>query len=503
MVEDWANLLEGVDLHLDLQLDLDRAAGGRRDRLERALREAIRSGRLGPDTRLPASRTLATELGVARNTVGAAYDQLIAEGFLRARVGSGTYVVGMPQPRRRKSARPVESDGQSSVTSRLQTARSGSISARPRHDLRPGSPDVTTFPTPAWLRASRRALLSANSSVFNYGDPRGRVELRTALAEYLGRARGVLASPDQIMITSGYVQALSLLTRVLVDASSASRPTAPAVFAMENPGLPYHRSVVLRQGAQVVPVPVDERGAMTDEMESNAALWRAAAMVLTPAHQYPTGVTLHPSRRQAAVRWAQARQRLIIEDDYDGEFRYDRQPVGALQGMAPDHVVYVGTASKTLGPALRLAWAVLPERLMEPMIEAKLHADSITESLGQLTLADLITSHEYDRHVRACRLRYRRRRDLLVERLGREHELHGIAAGLHAMIELRGDWPIEPDVLERAAARGLAVGGLAPHWHGFGSIRYQGLIVGYGTPGANAYTAAIDVLGRVLRGSRK
>jgi GntR family transcriptional regulator/MocR family aminotransferase len=379
---------------------------------------------------------------------------------------------------------------------------------RLRYDLRPGKPDVTTFPTLAWLRASRRALLSANSSVFDYGDPRGRVELRAALAEYLGRARGVLATPDQIMITSGYVQALSLLSRVLVDAAESPRSTEPVVFAMENPGLPYHRAVVSRQGAQVVPVPVDERGAMTDEMESSVALSRAMAMVLTPSHQYPIGVTLHPSRRRAAARWAQAGQRLIIEDDYDGEFRYDRQPVGALQGMAPDHVAYVGTASKTLGPAVRLAWVVLPERLMEPMIEAKQHADLMTESLGQLTLAELITSHEYDRHVRACRLRYRRRRDLLVERLGREHEIHGIAAGLHAMIELRGDGPSERDVLERAAAHGLGMDGLAPHWHGSGhhgsgAARYQCLIVGYGTPGASAYPAAIDVLSRVLRGSRK
>jgi GntR family transcriptional regulator/MocR family aminotransferase len=223
---------------------------------------------------------------------------------------------------------------------------------------------------------------------------------------------------------------------------------------------------------------------------------------VTPAHQYPTGVTLHPDRRHAATFWARARTGLLIEDDYDGEFRYDRQPVGALQGMAPEHVAYVGTASKTLGPALRLAWIALPERLLEPVVRAKRLTDLHTETIGQLTLADLISSHAYDRHIRACRLRYRQRRDLLLDRLGaggtRRDTVRGIAAGLHTMISLPATGPSEAEVFGQAAAHDLAVGDLGSHWHNPGD-HPQALIVGYGTPRAGAYPAALDTLARVLR----
>jgi GntR family transcriptional regulator / MocR family aminotransferase len=461
MAENWANW--GVDLHLDLD-----AGGGRRFALERALREAIRSGRLAPQAKLPATRVLAAELGLARNTVAAAYEQLVAEGYLTARTGSGTTVVGLP-------ARPA------AVISRTQDTA-------PRYDLRPGSPDVGTFPVDAWVRATRRALASAPTSAFDYSDPLGRIELRTALADYLGRARGVLTDPKHILICSGYVQALALLARVV-----------EGPFAMEDPGLPFHRDVVRHAGANVLALPVDDDGGRTDQL-GHSHLARARAAVLTPAHQYPTGVTLHPARRRAAVAWAGATQGLVVEDDYDGEFRYDRQPVGALQGMAPEDVVYVGTAAKTLGPALRLAWMVLPERLVEPVAQAKRLTDLHTEAIGQLTLAELIASHAYDRHVRACRLHYRRRRDLLIERLG-HHRLHGIAAGLHALVRLPANDPSEEEIVERAAALGLAVGALRPHWHLPGRAEAQGLIVGYATPGAASYPAAVDTLARVLRGT--
>src|SRR5262249_45836205 len=266
---------------------------------------------------------------LSRGTVSAAYDQLVAEGYLSAATGSGTSVAAL--------ARATVHSGQSTREV-----------SPPRYDLRPGSPDVSSFPTGAWLRSARRAVTGAPAAAFGYGDPAGHPRLRAALAEYLGRVRGVLATPDQVIVTSGYVQALSLLTAVVGDA-----------VAMEDPGLGFHRDVVRRSGPTVVPMPVDDRGACTDELSTMDSV-RAA--VLTPAHQYPTGVTLHPQRRRAATAWARSRGGLIIEDDYDGEFRYDRQPVGALQGTAPDHVAYLGTTSKTLGPALRLAFMVLPHR---------------------------------------------------------------------------------------------------------------------------------------------
>ncbi len=446
-----------MDLHIELA-----AGDGRRAGLERALRDAVRDGRLAPGEPLPATRRLAVELGVSRNTVKAAYDQLVAEGYLTARQGSGTQVATLPST----DAAPREAAARARA---------------PRFDLRPGSPDVGAFPAAAWLRALRRAIATAPSLAYDYGDPRGRIELRTALSGYLGRARGVIAPPERIVITSGYVQGLALLTRVLDGAE----------VAMEDPGLPFHREVVRRNGGVVVPVPVDERGVCAEELGGSGAV------VVTPAHQYPTGVTLHPERRRALTDWARARGGLIVEDDYDGEFRYDRQPVGALQGMAPGQVVYLGTASKTLGPALRLGWMVLPPPLVDTVADAKLHSDHHTETIGQLALAELIESHAYDRHVRACRLRYRRRRDQLLDRLGARRRVRGIAAGLHALVEVDD----EAEVLERAEAEGLAVGCLGDHWQGDGGDgegRPQGLVVGYGTPRERAYPEALEVLGKVL-----
>ncbi|MFF4588528.1 PLP-dependent aminotransferase family protein [Streptomyces sp. NPDC001388] len=452
----------GVGVGLRLEPD---TGEGRRAGLERALRDAVREGRLAPGTRLPATRRLAVETGISRNTVKAAYDQLVAEGYLTARQGSGTRVASLSSA----GTEPPEA---------VTRAR------EPRFDLRPGSPDVGAFPAAAWLRALRRAIATAPSLAYDYGDPRGRIELRTALSGYLGRARGVVAPPERIVITSGYVQGLALLTRVLEGGE----------VAMEDPGLPFHREVVRRNGGTVVPVGVDEKGVRVAELGG------AGAVVVTPAHQYPTGVTLHPERRRALTDWARAREGLIVEDDYDGEFRYDRQPVGALQGMAPGQVVYLGTASKTLGPALRLGWMVLPPHLVDAVADAKLHSDHHTESIGQLALTELIDSHAYDRHVRACRLRYRRRRDLLLDRLGARRGVRGIAAGLHALVEV-GD---EAEVLARAAAEGLAVGRLGEHWHGpdgDGGERLQGLVVGYGTPRERVYPDALEVLAKVLKES--
>ncbi|MFD9000694.1 PLP-dependent aminotransferase family protein [Streptomyces sp. NPDC059582] len=446
---------------MDLRMEPD-GAQGRRAGLERALRDAVRDGRLTPGTLLPATRRLATDLGISRNTAKAAYDQLVAEGYLTARQGSGTQVASLPSP---DAAAP-------DVTARAR---------EPRLDLRPGSPDVGAFPAAAWLRALRRAIATAPSLAYDYGDPRGRIELRTALSGYLGQARGVIAPPERIVITSGYVQGLALLTRVLDGAR----------VAMEDPGLPFHREVVRRNGGNVVPVRVDERGVRVAELGD------VSAVVVTAAHQYPTGVSLHPERRRALGDWARAGGGLIVEDDYDGEFRYDRQPVGALQGMAPGQVVYLGTASKTLGPGLRLGWMVLPPRLVDAVADAKLHSDHHTESIGQLALAELIDSHAYDRHVRACRLRYRRRRDQLLARLGTRRGVRGIAAGLHALVEVTD----EKETLARAEAEGLAVGHLGEHWHTPGArARPQGLVIGYGTPRERLYPEALDVLGKVLAG---
>ena len=493
MSESWATST-GVDLHLDLAPDL---APGRRDGLESALRTAIRSGRLAPGEKLPSTRALAAQLGLSRGTVAAAYDQLIAEGHLVARHGSGTEVAQRP------ASTPPRTD-----TRPVPVAPTAGRPVQPWYDFRPGSPDAASFPVAAWLRSTRRALGSAPSPAFGYGDPAGRPELREALADYLGRARGVVAAPERIVVTSGYVQALALLTDVL-------RRRGVAEAAMEDPGLAFHRQVVSRAGLPVRPLPVDELGARAGLL-AEARYARVGAVVVTPANQYPLGVALAPERRRALAAWAERTGGVVVEDDYDGEFRYDRQPVGALQGMAPDQVVYIGTASKTLGPALRLAWMVLPPDLVTDMAEAKLYADYQTDALNQLALADLITTHAYDRHIRACRLRYRNRRDLLLTRIGGLATAHAslgasvpvpathtIDAGLHALITLPPGSLNEATVIARAKRAGIALDGLAPHWHKTGAhnssrLRPQGIVLGYATPSERTYPAAVDALMRLL-----
>ncbi|MFD0533883.1 PLP-dependent aminotransferase family protein [Actinomadura luteofluorescens] len=459
MRREWSG---SVDLHLDVDPSRGRRAG-----LERALREAVRSRRLAPGDAVPSTRALAAELGLARGTVSAAYDQLAAEGYLTAVPGGRTRVAAAPAPEP-APAEPAAAEA-------------------PAHDLLPGRPDLSTFPSTAWLRSTRRVLASAPPDVHALGDPRGRRELREALAGYLGRARGVHADPARIVVTSGYAQSLGLLAAVLRDLGTES-------IAMEEPGHPFHRAIVRRAGLAVVPLPVDERGARPDR------LGRAGAAVLTPAHQYPTGATLRPDRRRAFAAWARDTGATIVEDDYDGEFRYDRQPVGALQGTAPDHVVYGGTTSKTLAPALRLAWLVLPAHLVEPFAEAKRLADAHTPSLAQLVLADLIGTHAFDRHVRAARLRYRRRRDLLVETLrdrAPRVRVLGVAAGLHALALLPDGGQGEGEAMRRAAFHDLALMPLHDHWQDPGE-RPQGLVVGYSTPVGAAYPAALDALCAVL-----
>ena len=455
MEETWA--ISSVDLHLEL-------AGHRvRAGLEAALREAVQSGRLVPGTRLPSSRALATDLGIARNTVAEAYGQLVAEGWLTARQGSGTRVADAAA----RSPEPA-------------AGTRSSAGLRPgQYDLRPGSPDLSAFPRSWWLSAARKALSAAPSHALGYGDPRGLPELRAVLAGYLARARGVRASPDRIIVCSGFTQGLALLCQVLPGAGVTR-------IAVEEYGLRGPARTLAASGLAPVMLGVDDGGAILDPVPA------AEAMLLTPAHQFPLGSVLSPQRRADAARWAAGNGGLVIEDDYDGEFRYDRQPVGALQALAPEHVVYAGTASKTLAPGLRLGWLVLPARLADAVADAKARADAHTSSLEQLTLAEFITSGAYDRHVRRARLNYRRRRDRLIAALARrtpDVRLTGIAAGLHAVVELpRGK--TEQQVTARAAVRGVALeglGGYALRDH----ARGPALVIGYATPPDHAYTTAL------------
>ena len=335
-----------------------------------------------------------------------------------------------------------------------------------------------------WLAAARKALPAAPNEAFGLGDPRGRIELRRVLADYLARARGVRADPERILICSGYVQALSLL-------SEAVKTQGGTTMAVEEFGYGLHRDVIRARGLEPVPVPVDELGAQVSELSGQGVL-------LTPAHQMPTGVPLAPERRTAAVEWARESGAVLIEDDYDGEFRYDRQAVGALQALDPERVAYTGTASKSLAPGLRLAWMVLPQRLIEPVIAAKRTADYQTATLDQLTLAEFIASGHYDRHVRRSRLHYRRRRDRLVELLAvrsPEVKVAGISAGMHVLLDVPGD---AEDIVARAARQGLGLASLSRYHFDPTPATRQAVIVGYGTPPDHAYPGALDLLCQVL-----
>ncbi|MFG2558257.1 PLP-dependent aminotransferase family protein [Streptomyces sp. NPDC048496] len=466
MTDSWAAF--GADLHID-----PTGAAGLRAGLMDALREAVRTGRLAPGTRLPSSRTLAADLGIARNTVADAYAELTAEGWLTARQGSGTRVAQRAEPRPVATTAP----------------RSGPVRRRPAYSLMPGSPDLSTFPRADWLKAARRALTAAPNDAFGYGDPRGRIELRTVLAGYLARARGVYADPERIVICSGFVHGLMLMGKVL-------RQRRVREVAVESYGLDMHWKLFADAGLRTPCLPLDGLGSRTGEL---AGMRGVGAALMTPAHQFPTGVPLHPDRRAAVVDWARGTGGLILEDDYDGEFRYDRQPVGALQGLDPERVVYLGTSSKSLAPGLRLAWMVLPRGLVGAVAEAKGQVDWVSSTLDQLTLAEFIESGAYDRHVRSMRLRYRRRRDQLVAALA-EHapalRVSGIAAGLHAVVELPEG--TERAVIQAAAWQGLALEGLARFRHTDAEVGSDALVISYGAPTESAWAGTLEALCRVL-----
>jgi GntR family transcriptional regulator/MocR family aminotransferase len=461
MEDSWAT--SGLDVVLEL------AGTRRRAGLESALREAVESGRLPSGTRLPSSRTLAVELGLARNTVADAYGQLVAEGWLTARQGAGTRVGDRALP----------------LTPAVHTPRPAA--GRATYDLTPGSPDLGGFPRDAWLAANRRALTRAPNGGLGYPDPRGLPELRETLAQYLARVRGVRTTADQVIVCSGFTQALSLIASVV-------RRRGGRVMAVESHGLVEHRDVIRSARLARHFLPVDSSGACVERLTTSDD-----AVLLTPAHQFPLGVPLVAARRAAAVTWARDTGGVVIEDDYDGEFRYDRRPLGAMQGLAPDVVVYVGTASKSLAPGLGLGWLVAPPTLLDPLVEAKRTSDGYTGVFEQLTLDELIRSGDYDRHVRRSRLRYRQRSDILVTTLAArvpQVRVSGVAAGLHAVLDLGGALVAahEPAITARAGEAGVLVRGMSHYRRRADPLAPAALVVGFGTPGDHAYAGALDAL---------
>ncbi len=453
-----------------------------------ALRVAIVEGRLATGTRLPATRTLADDLGIARGVAVEAYQRLRDEGLVSARAGVGTVVaplVRSPAPTTRPAQRPADDDPTGAPRLPVDASR------RPGSDeldLSPGVPDLAAFPRVAWLRAERAVLAEASATDFGYGDPRGSVRLREELAGWLARIRGVRADPDDILVVAGVAQSLALLAQTL-------RARGARAIAVEDPGSRGARDELSHWGLQPKPVPVDEHGLQVDELARSGL----QAALLTPAHQFPTGVVLSPPRRRAVLDWARA-DRLVIEDDYDAEHRYDRAPVPALQSAAPDHVAHTGSTSKTLAPGMRLGWLIPPGHLHADLVAAKHASDLGSPALPQLVLSHLLASGAYDRHLRLLRARQRRRRDATLAAL-REHlptaHVQGIAAGLHLLItlpDLPGD-PADTELAHAARHAGVLVHPLSWHRQHPGP---PGLVLGYAAHPPDRLADAVRRLAAVI-----
>jgi GntR family transcriptional regulator/MocR family aminotransferase len=448
------------------ELSIQLRGGRRRAQLEDRLRDLVRDGVLAAGSRLPSSRALADDLEVSRRLVVDAYAQLLAEGYLISRRGAGTYVA--------------------SAAAAGDQARSRPPTRALRFDFFPGAPDLASFPRALWSRALREVLRSTPASAFAYPDPRGAIELRSALAAYLRRVRGVVAEPESIVVCSGATQGLALLARAFLRLGIEK-------IAVEDPCLPPHRAVLSYAGLTVRAVPVDEEGIDVAAIDAPAAL-------ITPAHQCPTGVVLSPGRRAALIEWARSGG-LVIEDDYDAEFRYDRTSPGALQGLAPDRVVYLGTTSKTLAPGLRLGWLVLPSALIDAVAEAKLLDDLGSPTVDQLALARLIDSAAYDRQLRKARRRNRARRDALVTAVGESlphARVSGISAGLHALVRFPRAFPAQR-LVEACAERSVGVYPLSMHLLA-SPAETDALVVGYANLSEPAIEEGIRILADVLDG---
>ncbi len=461
--------------------------------LAERVRAAVTDGRLPPGTALPPTRVLARDLGTSRGVVVEAWRRLADEGLVVARTGAGTVVAGpaAPSPAGGPPAgstppRPADVAPPGDGVPRLP-ARAPEWA---EFDLSPGVPDLAAFPRAGWLRAERAVLSGTGTADLGYGDPRGHPRLRAVLAGWLTRTRGLRAGADDLVVVAGVAQTLTLVAHVL----RARSGTAPTI-AVEDPGSRGARDALAHWGVRTVPVPVDGEGLVVDALAATGA----PTVLLTPAHQFPTGVVLGPGRRREVLAWARSGGGLVVEDDYDAEHRYDRAPVPALQAAAPASVLHTGSTSKTLAPGMRLGWLVAPAGLHADLVAARHAMDLGSPVLPQLVLAELLAGGAYDRHLRGVRTRQRARRDAVVAAV-RQHlpgaRVAGVAAGLHLLLTLPA-WagPADTELAARAREAGVVVHPLS--WH---RVRPgpPGLVLGYAALPPDRLTEAVARLARVL-----
>ena len=446
--------------------------------LQTQLRMAIQSSRLGAGERLPSSRDLARNLGVARGTVQDCYEQLRSEGYLVAQTGSATRVADLRFESADDVSVPVAGSWERPSRSRIA-------------DFASGVPDLGAFPRDDWGWALREATRTAPNAALDYGDPRGDPALRTVVAAYVRRVRGMNARADQMIICAGFAQGIAVTFRAL-----ARRGLS--LVAVEDPGsIGTVTRAAEAVGGSAVPVRVDERGIDVEALEASGA----RVVVLTPAHQWPTGVVLTADRRLALLEWAVRNDAIIVEDDYDAEFRYDRDPVGSLQGLAPDRVVTLGTVSKSLAPALRLGWAVVPGHLADEVAAAKETADRGAPAIDQVALARLMESGRYDRHLRRMRALYGSRRDALaaaLDRVAPHVPLTGLAAGFHAVAHLP-QAADERSIVDAARERGVGLYGMSTY-RSDGSAHPARLVLGFGNTSGEEIHAGIEAVADLLCG---
>ncbi|WP_453985413.1 MocR-like pyridoxine biosynthesis transcription factor PdxR [Brevibacterium casei] len=496
LLNDFGSVWEDACMTGSDFLSLDPAAApvrGRTGWLAERLREAIAEGALAPGVRLPATRDLAAELSFSRGTVVEAYRRLTEEGLLSTNQGGGTVVEAhlgagtATRPGAGQRTGPGADPG-TAAGPRSSAAPHAGAPAGHLLDISKGAPDLSAFPRAAWLRAERAVLTGASAEDLGYADPQGVPELREALAGWLARSRGLTVGPERIIITSGVTGALSLLAQVM-------RERGVDGCAVEDPGAEGNRRILGFWLDRLHPVPVDAEG-----MDVAALSASGARMALvTPAHQFPTGVTLSPDRRRDLIAWAEATGGLIVEDDYDSEYRYDRAPVRAMHASATERIVHISSLSKVIAPALRLGWMIAPRQLHDGLVLRRWATDLGSPALPQLTLAELITSGVLERQLRSLRRRHRDRRDAAVAAIGRwlpGSRIEGIAAGLHLHVGLPAEVD-DAEVSARARERGIAVQPLSALRFSPGS---PGLIIGYGPHSPATLEQAIRTLGEIVSG---